>query len=273
METKMNDSYGLAEKHEYILKSLINLDQICKRHNICYSLHGGTMLGAERDGHFIPWDDDADISMMRAQFEAFKSVIENEDSGFKIVEGDPEAPYVTRIIDESQVECKCNIDVFIWDYVTSNRIGQFIKINYIRLLQGTLKGNIRYSDYHGMNKLIVMFTHVLGIPFTKRFKLKNYTVVSKRFMAGDKKCIHRSNDAYVGVGYIFDSDYMKRYSNLTLEGYEFMVSSRYHEFLERNYGKNYLIPPKESDRAAEHSSIHKNFIPEKDKKKRFGILR
>ena len=273
MDRVFNNEYGLAENHRYLYNSLIRLDQVCKENNIKYSLHGGTLLGAERDGHFIPWDDDADISMIRSQFEQLKNVISNKINGFSIVEGDEEAPYVSRIVDNTQENGKYNIDVFIWDYVTGNKIGQFLKINYIRFLQGTLKGNIDYSAYKGANRVMVCLAHIAGLPFTKKFKLRYYSFISRRLLTGKKECIHRSNDAFVGVSYVFDSDYMKEYANISLEGYDFMVSKRYREFLERNYGKNYMIPPSESNRGAEHSSIRKQFIPEEDKNKKFGILR
>ena len=51
----MNNDYGFAEKHEAVLCLLDEIDRLCRENGIKYSLHGGTLLGAERNGHLIPW--------------------------------------------------------------------------------------------------------------------------------------------------------------------------------------------------------------------------
>ena len=46
----------------------LQLEKVCKRHGLTYFAAGGTILGAFRHKGFIPWDDDIDINMPRADY-------------------------------------------------------------------------------------------------------------------------------------------------------------------------------------------------------------
>lgn len=57
---------------------LIEFDRICQKYGIKYSIESGILLGAVRDGGFIPWDDDVDVSMTRKEYNKFLSVYQRE---------------------------------------------------------------------------------------------------------------------------------------------------------------------------------------------------
>ena len=49
------------------LELLQEVDRICRKCNIHYNIIAGTLLGAVRHGGFIPWDDDADVALLRPE--------------------------------------------------------------------------------------------------------------------------------------------------------------------------------------------------------------
>lgn len=68
----------LPRLQEMLLEMLVELDRICRAHGIRYTLYGGTMIGAVRHKGFIPWDDDADVAMLRGDYEKFRAVCRDE---------------------------------------------------------------------------------------------------------------------------------------------------------------------------------------------------
>lgn len=54
------------------------IDVICKKYSIEYFADWGTLLGAVRHKGFVPWDDDVDITMKRADYNRFIAVANKE---------------------------------------------------------------------------------------------------------------------------------------------------------------------------------------------------
>ena len=52
--------------------------RICEKHEIEYFIVGGTAIGIERHGGFIPWDDDVDVGLLREDFDRFMKIAPTE---------------------------------------------------------------------------------------------------------------------------------------------------------------------------------------------------
>lgn len=62
-------TYDIRPLQLRILRILEAVDRVCDEHSLRYYIMAGTMLGAVRHGGFIPWDDDLDIGMPRADYD------------------------------------------------------------------------------------------------------------------------------------------------------------------------------------------------------------
>lgn len=61
----------LQRLHAVQLQMLLEFDRVCRVLGLRYQLAAGTLLGAVRHRGFIPWDDDADVSMPRSDYRRF----------------------------------------------------------------------------------------------------------------------------------------------------------------------------------------------------------
>jgi len=90
--------------HSVVLRILKIVKQICKKHNISFWLEYGTLLGCIRHKGFIPWDHEADIGMLRTDYNKFLKIVKEElpeDLFFQTKESDP--LYSSYYIIESKI--------------------------------------------------------------------------------------------------------------------------------------------------------------------------
>ena len=94
----------LRKIQKSLLDILVELDRICKENDIPYWLDSGTLLGAERHGGFIPWDDDVDVCILRKDWKRLRNALKkNLREPYKVHEVDSTSDYThcwPRIVNE-----------------------------------------------------------------------------------------------------------------------------------------------------------------------------
>ena len=128
-----------------LLEMLKDIDALCKKHNIRYWLTGGSALGAVRHKGFIPWDDDADIGMLREDYEKFQRVVHELGDAYITQCFETHSEYNVLFppmkVRKKGTYCveynallknKCRdsdglfIDIFVLDHVSENKAKDFI---------------------------------------------------------------------------------------------------------------------------------------------------
>lgn len=82
-EQVIREGYDLTDEElrqvrEIQMDLIREVKRICNKCGIHYNMVGGTMLGAIRHKGYIPWDDDADIGFLRAEYEKFRKACKTE---------------------------------------------------------------------------------------------------------------------------------------------------------------------------------------------------
>lgn len=93
LRQKFNPDGSLLRRQQLrMLELLVEVDRICRKHNIRYWLSSGTLIGAARHKGFIPWDDDLDIEMLLPDYKRLMKVLPQElpdTMALQSVETDP----------------------------------------------------------------------------------------------------------------------------------------------------------------------------------------
>lgn len=249
-----DNAYGLQKLHGQLLDMMIEIDAVCRKHGVEYSLLGGTMLGAVREGGFIPWDDDLDLVFTAGALETFARVFPQESERYTVALDDT---WVARVVPRAPIDGERPfVDLFHYEPISQSAAARKVKVLLLQLLQGMLKEDAEYSRFSLKNRILLKTTHMLGKLFSKPQKLRMYRWVSRHVARGDGSLLHISDEQFGCLHLTYPAAYAQSYQDIPFESATLRVTSHYDEWLRWQYG-DYMTPPPEAERVTRHDAQRK----------------
>lgn len=255
------------------LDLLIELDRVCKANNITYQIWGGTQLGAVRHKGFIPWDDDADVVMLREEYEKFRNVsnqLNTEICFFQDHYSDPEYRWQygklrrvgTKYIRLGQEHLKNKTGVFIdvlpLDDIPICFLGQMMQDFHCFILRKILWSEVGRINEKGVLKCLYYLLSKIPVSFV--FKQIDWYARRSKNSSNNKVrtlCFTSIGKLYyrhpLSDRYGMPKRWFKSIKQFEFEGQVFWGLEEYDEALKFIYGNYMELPPE--DQRMQHAPV------------------
>lgn len=273
----MQDSYGLERIHDGLFDIMIAIDDLCEKHNIAYFLDSGTLLGAVRHKDFIPWDDDADLTMTRDNFEKFCQVAHELPEPFRFVLPNEYNGYffdfVPRIIhtgfplraeteaDRAQgnLQNRLAVDIFIIDKAPDSpkKFSKMVfrqKMFYGYAMAHRYDKHAHEHSFSERMKILVLTTLGRFQKLSKIFAKQEKLSTSYRHADVQRYCITNAIMKEIHMSYPLSC--IAHSIKMPLRDHYFPCPADYDTILTTLYG-DYMTPPPQDDRVPIHAEVEK----------------
>lgn len=271
MEFSTSDQIKYKELLLQTYKVFVNF---CKEHDIRFFAAGGTMIGAVRHQGFIPWDDDMDVYMKRADYDRFISLrYQFEGTDYEIIDPETDGYYCAMAKFSHRYSTiwefqgipfvyGAYIDVFVLDYeegsyneVVKKRMNYAKKVNHFFIS----------SNDHSYKEIKVLFWRgyfkkTIWFIFHKLFFRTYHTWLKKQLKNYSGNNQGEWLVAYTGTSGekdLFRSDWFADSIAYPFEDTTIDVPSGYDQFLSAMFG-DYMTPPPAKEQHSHHSLFYYN---------------
>ncbi len=243
------------------LEMLLEIDRICKKNRIHYSLTGGTLLGAVRNGGFIPWDDDADISMLRSEYIRFREACKKDLDHSRFYFQDMETTegyrwgygkirrkdslFLREYQEDMPYEQGIFVDIFPRDGIPDNEFLSKVHRFFCFLLRKMLWSKVG-KKAEKSRVLRLVYQPISWIPRTTL--LRCYQSMIKWSNRKRTKYVRALTFPLPNSILGYDRIWYQGYSTVLFENHCFMVEKSYKKWLEREFGDYMKLPPKEKQK-------------------------
>ena len=243
------------------LELLEEVDRICTKYGISYSVEGGTLLGTVRHKGFIPWDDDVDIAMVRSEYIKFcracEKELDNAKYFFFFFYTDPEYRWGyakvlkngTSFVRYGQEHMKMRRGVYVEIFPMDGIPKNFVERKIFNLIRIWCR-KIMWSEVGKVScKSAVMrlwFSLLNRIPVDKAFGMLNFLAGRYSERKADYVTCLSFPDCWVKGYRGFKREYYLNTKRMVFEGKEINVPEKEKELLLTLFGPNYMtLPPVE----------------------------
>ena len=240
--------YDVKQIQNKILDIYAEFKRICEKHELSYFAIGGTCLGAVRHDGFIPWDDDMDVAMPRADYEKFKQIAEQELPEqyelYDIYRGEHYINYFCKLMDKNTTLVECGtkkypdmyygifVDIMPLDGIPDNKIAR--KIHFAKMkVYRALDIRRKYRDYKILNLFPCHYFQKRYEGLQKKYSYENSKDLSYTWSARRHKVV-------------FSKKCFDNYIEMPFENTTMRCPTGYDEFLKAVYGDYMKLPPKEA---------------------------
>lgn len=246
------------------LEVLVDIDKVCRKHNIPWFADCGTLLGAVRHKGFVPWDDDLDICMTRDNYLKFLAVAKAElPEGYEILNYQTEeefesSEFLTRVIngrginfDDAHLQkfhqfpYTVGVDIFPLDYLARDSEEEEARDDLVRRVCGVIYGIEDENNLRKEDELQIALIEELcrvKIDYKCSVKRQLYTLIERLFALYKKE---EADELALMPYWIEDGNHrypkscFERSIMLPFENTEIPVPVLYDKVLQIEYG-NYM---------------------------------
>lgn len=261
--------------HDITLEIYKDILAICEQHHLVIMMSGGSALGTVRHKGFIPWDDDMDLMMPRADYEKFINLFDSTLSHKYNIDIKSEFPGYFLRVDKKHTKMiglfhnpkyppkGIGIDVFPIDSVPNNKLLYYLKGIVIAGLVFILASRRIYMNkkalstkYYGHTLPMLLFYYlriIIGF-LSCVISYKRWHNWYNKFVRSSKKTkyvtIASGRKHYYGE--TLPIEVFLPVKQMMFEGVTAYVPNDYDRYLTNLYG-NYMEIPPENKR--EHHAV------------------